>query len=396
MRYFILIFFIFFLSVNFSQTIIDNDLQISEESTIVKGNEQIPQYLPLIQNKKIAVVANACSYIKNKHLVDTLKTLGIHISKIFSPEHGFRNDADAGIKVNDTIDTQTGIPIVSLYGKHKEPTAQDLKDIDIILFDLQDVGVRFYTYISTLYYVIKACALYNKMLIVLDRPNPNGFYVDGPVLDTAYRSFVGIIPIPLVYGMTIGELALLMNSEPGFRPTSKPADLKVIPLKNYSHHMMIKMQSIPSPNLNSWQSIILYPSLGLFEGTIVSVGRGTDKPFQIIGHPQYSDKTFCFTPRETSISKHPKYKNILCCGLDLSNDEYLKHHPKRINLQWLIHFYKQLNNKNFFDKNFNYHAGNNTLQKQIKNGWSEEKIRQSWQKDIEKFLKIREKYLLYH
>lgn len=395
MRCFISIVFIFSLSVYFSQTSVDDDLQIIDESRIVKGNEQIPEYLPLIQNKKIAVVANACSYIKNQHLVDTLKTLGIRIVKIFSPEHGFRSNADAGVKVNDTTDAQTGIPIVSLYGKHKEPTAQDLKDVEVILFDLQDVGVRFYTYISTLYYIIKACALHNKMLIVLDRPNPNGFYVDGPVLDTVYRSFIGIVPIPLVYGMTIGELALLMNNEPGFRPTNKSADLKVIPLKNYSHNLMIKMHSIPSPNLNSWQSVILYPSLGLFEGTIISVGRGTDKPFQIIGHPQYPDKTFCFTPKETTVSKHPKYKDILCCGLDLSNDEYLNHHPKKINLQWLIHFYKHVNNKSFFDKNFNYHAGNNTLQKQIKKGWSEEKIHQSWRKDIEKFLKIREKYLLY-
>lgn len=372
-----------------------NDLLIIDENEIVKANEQLNEYIPLLKNKQIAVVANAASLVRKTHLVDTLLKLNIKIVKIFSPEHGFRSNVDAGEKVNDSIDDKTGIPIVSLYGKHKMPTANDLKNVDIVLFDLQDVGVRFYTYISTLYYVLKSCAINNKKLVVLDRPNPNGFYIDGPVLDTAFRSFVGIIPVPIVYGMTIGELAWMMNNEPNFKPCEKSADLKIIRLKNYAHHMLIKMKTIPSPNLNSWQSIILYPSLGLFEGTIVSVGRGTDKPFQIIGHPEYPDKSFCFIPKSNSISKHPKYKDVLCCGLNLSNDEYLKNHPEKINLYWLIHFFNGLKNKIFFDKNFNYHAGNAELQKCIKKRWSEEKIRSLWKKDIDHFISVRKKYLLY-
>ncbi|MCX8144615.1 MAG: DUF1343 domain-containing protein [Bacteroidia bacterium] len=368
---------------------------IVDEQKIIKGNQQLDRYLPLIKNKKVGIVANAASLVNKTHLVDTLLRHNILITKIFSPEHGFRGNIDAGEKVNDTIDNKTGIPIISLYGKHKMPTEKDLQNVDVVVFDLQDVGVRFYTYISTLYYVIKSCALFNKPLIILDRPNPNGFYIDGPVLDTNYRSFLGIIPIPLVYGMTIGELALMINQEPMYKPTDKSADIQIIPLKNYTHNMMIKMQSVPSPNLNSWQSIILYPSLGLFEGTVVSVGRGTDRPFQILGHPKYPDTTFCFVPKPNKISKNPKYANIKCCGIDLSNDEYLYHHPKKINLQWLIHFYKTLKTKTFFDKNFNYHAGNSTLQKDIQKGLNEKQIREKWTKDIEKFKTIRKRYLLY-
>ncbi|GAB4450240.1 MAG: DUF1343 domain-containing protein [Bacteroidia bacterium] len=386
-----IILLLFFTSNFLSQS----NIILKDEDEIIKGNEQINLYLPYLKDKKVAVACNAASVVKNKHLVDTLLKHNVQILKIFSPEHGFRGKVDAGEKVKDTIDTKTGLPVISLYGKHKEPTAKDLEDIDVVLFDLQDVGVRFYTYISTLYYVIKACAIFQKELIVLDRPNPNGFYVDGPVLDTSYRSFVGIIPIPIVYGMTIGELSMMMNNEPTFKPCNLSASLKVIPLQNYSHNTMIIMHTIPSPNLNSWQSIILYPSLGLFEGTIVSVGRGTDKPFQVLGHPKYPEKKFCFVPKANNISKNPKYKDTECCGLDLSNDDYLLHHPQKINLQWLIHFYKKLKTKNFFDKNFNYHAGNSELQKDIIKGLSEEKIREKWKADIDKFLEIRKKYLLY-
>ncbi len=372
-----------------------SSILIVEEKQITKGNEQINEYLPLIKNKKVALVANACSYIQGKHLLDTLLDLNVKITKIFAPEHGFRGTEDAGEKIKDTIDIKTGIPVISLYGKKKQASAKDLENVEIIVFDLQDVGVRFYTYISTLYYIMKSCSEKDIPLIVLDRPNPNGFYVDGPVLDTNFKSFVGILPIPIVYGMTIGELALLMNNEVSFRPSSKKVQLNVIKLKNYSHNMMIKMHSIPSPNLNSWQSIILYPSLGLLEGTIVSVGRGTEKPFQIIGHPDYSDKSFCFTPKATTISKNPKYKDKVCCGLDLSNDTYLFDHPRKLNLNWLILFYKKMNTKNFFNKNFNYHAGNSQLQKDIIKGLSENKIRKKWQKDLQNFLEVRKKYLLY-
>lgn len=388
---------IFFIATNhsISAQISNKEILVVDENQIIKGNEQMNDYLPLLQNKKVAVVANACSYLKNKHLIDTLLSHNINITKIFAPEHGFRTTTDAGIKVNDTIDLKTGLPILSLYGKKKIPSSKDLENVDIILFDLQDVGVRFYTYISTLYYIIKSCAEHNIPLIVLDRPNPNGFYIDGPVLDTNFKSFIGIIPIPIVYGMTIGELAWMMNNEPSFKPSNQKANLTIIKLKNYTHNMLIKMHSSPSPNLNSWQSIILYPSLGLFEGTIVSVGRGTNKPFQIIGHPAYPNKSFCFTPKSNAISKNPKYKDKVCCGLDLSADDYLYHHPQKINIQWLIHFYHTLKNKNFFDKNFNYHAGNSQLQKDIIKGLNEESIRKKWENDLQKFQKIRMKYLLY-
>lgn len=368
---------------------------IRDENDIIKGNEQLDVYLPLIKDKRVALVANASSTIHHKHLLDTLLSCQINIKKIFCPEHGFRGNIDAGEKVNDSIDIKTGIPIISLYGRHKQPTQKDFEDIDIVVFDLQDVGVRFYTYISTLYYVIKSCALYNKPLIVLDRPNPNGFYIDGPVLDTNYRSFVGIIPIPIVYGMTIGELSLMMNQEKKFMPTNKSIELKVVPLKNYHHNILVKMHTIPSPNLNTWQSIILYPSLGLFEGTVVSVGRGTPHPFTILVHPKYPNKTFCITPEPNFVSKDPKYKNTLCCGMNLIDDDYLQHHPKKINLYWLLQFYRKIKTKNFFDKNFDYHVGNSQLRKDIQNNISEEKIRERWNKDIDVFKKIRKKYLLY-
>lgn len=368
---------------------------VVDEEAVVKGNAQLDAYLPLLRGKRVGIVANACSKIGDVHLVDTLLKHRIHITRIFAPEHGFRGNVDAGEEIYDSVDIKTGIPIVSLYGKHKAPKESDLQEVDVVLFDLQDVGVRFYTYISTLYYVLKSCAMYHKPLVVLDRPNPNGFYVDGPVLDTNFRSFVGIVPVPIVYGMTIGELAIMMNTEPLYKPTSKSAELTVIPLKNYTHRMLIKMRSVPSPNLSSWQSILLYPSLGLFEGTVVSVGRGTDKPFQILGHPQYPFKKFCFTPQSNRISKHPKYEGIRCCGIDLSEDSYLKNHPQKINLQWLIHFYRTLRVKNFFDKNFDYHSGNAQLKKDIIDGLDEEAIRKKWEKEVEKFKEIRKKYLLY-
>lgn len=391
MKYYYLILWMVVVYVVYGQT----SVLIVDEDAIVKGNAQLDAYLPLLKDKRVGVVANACSKIGDRHLVDTLLKHRVNITRIFSPEHGFRGNADAGEKVRDTVDTKTSIVVVSLYGKYKAPKESDMREVDVVLFDLQDVGVRFYTYISTLYYVLKSCALYHKPLVVLDRPNPNGFYIDGPVLDTNFRSFVGIVPVPLVYGMTIGELAIMMNTEPLYKPTSQSAELTVIPLKNYTHRMLVKMRSVPSPNLSSWQSIILYPSLGLFEGTVVSVGRGTSRPFQVLGHPKYSFKKFCFTPQSNRISKHPKYEGIECCGIDLSDDDYLKNHPQKINLQWLIHFYRTLRVKNFFDKNFNYHSGNAQLKKDIIDGLDEEAIRKKWEKGIEGFKEVRKRYLLY-
>ncbi len=391
MRLFFVLFLCSFLFINAQVP----TYTVVNQQQIICGNEQFGEYIKLIQNKKVGVVANASSVINQTHLVDTLIKQGINIVKIFSPEHGFRGMADAGVKVTDSIDSKTGIPIISLYGKHKIPTATALQNVDVLLFDLQDVGVRFYTYISTLYYVIKSCAVYQKPLIVLDRPNPNGFYIDGPILDTNYRSFLGIIPIPIVYGMTVGELAAMMNNEAQYKPCKEQCKLTIITLKNYHHNMMVKINSKPSPNLPNWQSVILYPSLGLFEGTIVSVGRGTDKPFQVLGHPKYPHNKFCFTPTANVINKNPKYKDTLCCGIDLSNNDYLYHHPKKIELSWLIDFYKQLPNKKFFDRNFNYHAGNAKLKEDIIKGLNEKDIRVKWKKDIQKFKVIRKKYLLY-
>ena len=368
-----------------------------EYDEIISGDQQLDEYLPLLKNKTVGVVANHASIINGTHLVDTLLISGIHIVSIFSPEHGFRGDEDAGSLISDNKDSSTGIPIISLYGDHKKPKAEDLQNIDIIVFDLQDVGARFYTYISTLTYVMEACAENGIPLIVLDRPNPNGFYVDGPVLKKEFKSFVGLHRVPIVYGMTIGEYALMVNGE-GWLKEDLKCDLTIIPLRNYNHNYIVNLPIKPSPNLPNWRAVYLYPSLCLFEGTIMSVGRGTDYPFQAYGHPDFQNGGFLFIPESKPGATNPKYKSIKCTGQNLVN--YAKYYDRilhQINLTWIIESYKMLSPKHeFFISYFDKLAGTDELRKQIESGLTEFEIRKTWKKDIDNYKKIREKYLLYN
>ncbi len=363
---------------------------------IVPGDARLDLYLPLIQNKNVALVANHTSIIGKTHLADTLVSLGIRVKTIFTPEHGYRGDVAEGEAIDNTKTAGTNIEVVSLYGKKKKPSGSDLKGIQAVVFDLQDVGARFYTYLSTLTLVMEACAEHHIPLIVLDRPNPNGFYIDGPVLDTAYRSFVGMHPIPVVYGMTIGEFARMVNGE-GWLANGLHCDLTVIPLKKYTRNMIVSLPVKPSPNLPDWRSVYLYPSLCFFEGTVVSVGRGTPTPFQIYGYPGITYGDYSFVPRAGAVSKHPKLMDKTCYGENLSGyAEQYKTNPKRLNLSWLIRAYNDLKKSStFFNGYFDTLAGTDRLRRQIETGMSEKEIRQSWQKDLSHFKKIRKKYLLY-
>ncbi|MCK6648255.1 MAG: DUF1343 domain-containing protein [Bacteroidia bacterium] len=380
----------------FGQGIIQIDNTVKTSNDIKVGADRTSEYLPLLKGKSAAIVANQSSTIKKTHLVDSLLALGVNIKKVFCPEHGFRGLVDAGEKVNSEKDKKTGLNIISLYGKNKKPSADQLKDVDVVIFDIQDVGVRFYTYISTLHYVMEACAENKKTVIVLDRPNPNGYYIDGPVLEDQYRSFLGMHNVPLVYGMTIGEYAQMINGENWLKNAVK-CDLKVIKLENYEHSDLYELPIKPSPNLPNMASVYLYPSLGLFEGTVVSVGRGTDFPFQVIGHPTLEKSNYTFTPQPKPGAMEPKYKGQICKGFNLSDfgAEYIKN-SKKIYLYWLMGTYQNTPDKaTFFDQNFNYHAGNASLQQQIKEGKTEEQIRVTWIEGIKKFKLLRKKYLLY-
>ena len=395
-KYTLLLFSIYLTLQLFAQN--NQDFIITPNQKDIKvGAERTALYFPLLKDKYIAVVANQTSKLGNTHLVDTLFNSGMRLIKIFCPEHGFRGKAGAGEYVNDNVDLKTGLPIFSLYGRNRKPRASDLKEIQVIIFDIQDVGARFYTYISTLHYVMEACAENNIELIVLDRPNPNGFYVDGPVLDMKYKSFVGMHPVPLVHGLTIGEYAQMINGEKWLAGKVQ-CKLKVVPVENYNHKMLYKLPVKPSPNLSTMSAIYLYPSLCLFEGTIVSVGRGTDKPFQMFGHPDLLIGDYKFKPRSISgVSANPKLQGKLCTGFDLTefSDGYFPNY-KKIYLFWLIETYKELKDRpDFFNNFFDKLAGNSTLRKQILNGLSEEEIRKSWQPNLIKFKKIRKKYLLY-
>jgi len=371
---------------------------LTDYHQIVTGDEQTNVYFPLLRGKRVAVVANQSSIIGKTQLVDSLLSAGIHVVKIFSPEHGFRGNKSAGAHINNGIDAQTGLPIVSLYGKHRKPTPEDLKGVDVVLFDLQDVGTRFYTYISTMSLMMEACAEQHIPMIVLDRPNPNGFYVDGPVLKPKFKSFVGMHPVPVVYGMTIGEYARMVNGEHWLK-NGVTCDLTVIPMKKYTRNMIVKLPVKPSPNLPDWQAVYLYPSLCFLEGTVVSVGRGTDKPFQIYGYPGMKGN-YLFTPRSIpGASLHPKFQGKTCRGKDLTAyaDNY-RHHPQRIQLKWLLNAYHQLKAMHvhpFFRKYFDLLAGTDSLRLQIEKGYTAKQIRKSWQPDLEKFKKIRMKYLIY-
>ena len=370
-----------------------------QSDSIIVGAERTSLYFSKLKGKRIGFVANQTSIIKNDHLVDILLNEGVNIVKVFSPEHGFRGHADAGAKVRDEIDLQTGLPIYSLYGKsRRKPSKEVLKDIDLILFDLQDVGVRFYTYISSMHYVMEACAENSIPLILLDRPNPNGFYVDGPILNPKFKSFVGMHEVPVVHGMTIGEYAKMINGEMWLKDSVK-CSLEVIPCLNYNHLIKYNLPIPPSPNLPNMRSVYLYPSLCFFEGTNVSIGRGTDIPFQIYGAPYFDSKLFKFTPKSSYGSKYPKYKEMDCFGEDLRtlSLDSLKN-VNSLNFNWLVKSFKTSNESlDFFNKNgfFNLLAGTDKIMNLIKGGASGVQIRETYQMELEKFKLIRKKYLIY-
>ncbi len=369
-------------------------------SSISPGANQTATYYPGLKNKKIGLVVNHTSTIGQKLSVDSLLAAGFLPSKIFAPEHGFRGESSNGASIANNIDEKTGIPIISLYGKYLKPSAADLNDLDLVIFDIQDVGARFYTYISTLHYVMEACAENNIPLLVLDRPNPNGFYIDGPVLEPAFKSFIGMHPVPIVYGMTIGEYAQMINGEKWLKDGIK-CNLTVIPLANYTHKNRYTLPIKPSPNLNTQQAILLYPSLCLFEGTIISQGRGTYHPFQVLGAPALEGKfSYTFSPQSIpGMSENPIQLGQNCYGVDLSNQQI----GEQLNLDWLLTFYKAYPTKKaFFDNknypqmgNFDKLAGTASLKNQIIQGKSARAIRKSWEPALSRFKLIRKKYLIY-
>ena len=364
-----------------------------KQITISAAN--VDAYIPLLKEKKVGIVAHQASVISSAkntiHLVDLLRKKNISIQKVFAPEHGFRGTADAGEKIENQIDSKTQLPIISLYGKNRKPSKEQLKGIEIMVFDLQDVGVRFYTYLSTLHNVMEACAENNIPLIVLDRPNPNAHYIDGPVLNLEHKSFVGMHPVPIVYGMTIGEYAQMINGEKWLANSIK-CDLTIIPLKNYTHQTTYELTVRPSPNLPNKQSIALYPSLCLLEPTRVSIGRGTDLQFQVYGHPGFPKTDFSYVPKSNFGSKNPKHKGQICYGENLTT----VNPPSKIELKWLMNAYSDFPEKDlFFLKGFERISGISNLKKQLIEGASEKTIRNSWTDGLNKFKKTRIKYLLY-
>ncbi|MGB7786889.1 MAG: DUF1343 domain-containing protein [Salinimicrobium sp.] len=368
-----------------------------QQEKIITGAERTAVYLPLLKNKKVGVVGNQTSIIPmekgNVHLVDSLLKLDIDVRKVFAPEHGFRGTADAGEVVKDGIDTKSRLPVISLYGSNKKPTAEQLKDLDILIFDIQDVGARFYTYISTLHYLMEAAAENDIPLLVFDRPNPNGHYIDGPILEPEHQSFVGMHPVPVVHGMTIGEYAQMINGQKWLKNEIQ-ADLQVIKMENYDHSLKYELPVKPSPNLPNAKAINLYPSLCFFEGTNVNAGRGTNKQFQVFGSPFLPKEKYeySYVPDSNEGAKHPKHEGKTCYGKDLSKMSFLS----SINLEWLINAYHNTSQKSeFFNSFFTKLAGTEKLQKQIESGMSAEEIRSSWKPGLEEFTKVREKYLLY-
>lgn len=369
------------------------------------GADQTEKYLDYLKGKRVAMVVNPTSVIGHSTSVDSLKALGVNIVKIFGPEHGFRGNASAGAHVDDSVDPKTGIPAISLYGKHNKPAKEDMEGIDVMVFDIQDVGVRFYTYINTLQYVMEACAENNKELLILDRPNPNGFYVDGPILEAKLKSGIGINPIPVVHGLTMGEYAQMLNGE-GWLANQAKCKIRIIKVANYNHSLPYTLPVKPSPNLNTQQSILLYPTLCLFEGTIISQGRGTYFPFTVLGNPDLKGKyKFSFTPVSIKgMSETPLHQDKVCYGLDLRKYNINKiRNSGKLNLGWLIEMYKAYPYKEkFFDYkqsnqmgNFDKLAGTEDLRQQIIAGKSEEEIRQSWEPALSQYKIMRKKYLLY-
>ena len=370
---------------------------VSNKSAVILGAQQTERYLPILKNKNIGIVANQTSVIfkttGSTHLVDSLLSLNIKVKKVFAPEHGFRGTADAGEYVTDGIDAGSGIPIVSLYGANKIPDAAILSDLEVVIFDIQDVGARFYTFLSTLHYMMETCAKLGITVLVLDRPNPNGHYVDGPTLDLNHSSFVGIHPVPVVHGMTVGEYAQMINGE-GWLKEGVKCDLKVIPIRNYTHSTTYQLPINPSPNLPNSKAINLYPSLCFFEGTNMSMGRGTENQFQVIGSPYLKGDLYDyeFTPEPNIGAKYPVHEGVVCKGINLQNQARLDF----IELKWLIDAYQNTPNKAvFFNPFFTKLAGQELLQEKIENGWTAQEIRASWKGDIEKYKRIRAPYLLY-
>lgn len=388
--------------VHFEEQIIQPQEEIREQEVerlkmpdLQLGNERMTLYLDSLRGRRVAIVANQSSLIGTRHLVDTLLSLGIQVQKVFAPEHGFRGTADAGEKIWSHTDPVTGLPIVSLYGSNKKPRADQLWDVDIVLFDIQDVGVRFYTYISTLHYVMEACAENKKPMIVLDRPNPNAHYVDGPIREEDQVSFIGMHPVPIVYGMTIGEYALMINGEYWLH-NNVVCQLYIVPCKNYNHKTKYEIPIAPSPNLKSDLAITLYPSLCFFEATTVSVGRGTDRPFEMYGHPMFHRTDYTFMPVSTAGAKQPLWENKTCNGYDLAAVQ--RKRAYEINLSWLLNAQEQLGDsvrfidqRNFFDRL----AGTTDLREQLEEGCTAKEIKSTWKPGLDHFLEIRKKYLIY-
>lgn len=366
------------------------------QSHIVVGAENMSSYLPLIKNKPIAIVANQTSIVNGKHLLDTLVSLGIDIKKVFCPEHGFRGTGSAGEKIADDVDIKTGIQVKSLYGNNKKPGKKELENIALVIFDLQDVGARFYTYISTMHYVMQACAEQNIPLVVLDRPNPNGFYIDGPVLQDSFASFVGMHKVPVVHGMTVGEYAMMINGEK-WLGNNLQCNLTVINCIGYTHKSHYVLPVSPSPNLPNQRAVQLYPTLCFFEGTAISVGRGTNKPFQQYGHPLLLNSETSFVPKSMPGAANPPFINEVCFGFDLSNsNDVTDTLDEGIQLDIIINAYNNFPQKElFFNSFFKKLAGNDLLQIQIKQGYTAKQIKSTWQADLDNFKLIRKKYLLY-
>ncbi len=368
------------------------------DTALTVGAARMKVYLPQLAEKKIGLVVNQTSRVGGRHLIDTLLARGVTVVKAFAPEHGFRGEADAGARIVDGRDPDTGLPVISLYGRKKKPTADDLRGLDLVVFDIQDVGARFYTYLSTLHYVMEACAENGVPVMVLDRPNPNGHYVDGPVLDMAYRSFVGMHPVPVVHGMTVGEYARMINGE-GWLEGSRRCALEVIPCAYYDHRMAYRLPVRPSPNLPNMRAVYLYPSLCFFEGTTVSVGRGTERQFQVYGHPDFPGGDYAFTPEPRPGARHPKHQGKVCRGFSLTDrDPSAIRAEGRLNLSHLLDFYRDFPDPDaFFRKNgfFDLLAGSDRLRKQIMDGATEAEIRAGWQSGIQAFRARRKPYLLY-
>ena len=402
---FFAVFFVLCLFIH-SSVSADRGRQPVNKKTIITGAEQTEKYIAYLKNKRVAILANPTTIIGKKHLVDSLLSIGINIVKVFGPEHGFRGNASAGVKVSDEKDSATGVSVISLYGPKRKPTSDDLADVDVMIFDIQDVGCRFYTYINVLSHIMEACAENGKELLILDRPNPNGYLVDGPVLDMKFKSGIGMFPIPIAHGMTIAEFAQMINGE-GWLPNKMVCKLKIITVVNYNHDMPYTLPVNPSPNLNTQQSVMLYPSTCLFEGTILNHGRGTHFPFTVIGSPFLKDKyAFSFTPVSIpGMSETPLHMNEVCYGLDLRNydiNELRK--TKRINIQWMIDFYNAYPYKEkFFDRtqsremgNIDGLSGTSDFRNQIMAGKGVKEIQASWEPGLAQYKIMRKKYLLYN